>query len=65
MSAPHVTGIVARLLSRHNYLRADEIRALLEKTATPLAGATDWDPGLGHGKVNAAAAMKALKDKLA
>lgn len=65
MSAPHVSGVVARLLSRHNFLRADEIRALLVRTATPLKGRRRWDRGLGNGKVNAAAAMKALEDKLA
>ena len=65
MSAPHVTGIVARLLSRHNFLRADEIRALLINSAEPLARRRKWDRGLGHGKVNAAAAMKALEEKLA
>jgi hypothetical protein len=65
MSAPHVTGVVARLLSRHNYLKADEIRALLTKSATRPGGRRAWDRGLGYGKVNAAAAMKALEDKLA
>ena len=29
MSAPHVAGVVARLLSRQNYLTRDEIRDLL------------------------------------
>lgn len=65
MSAPHVTGLVARLLSRHNFLRADEIRTLLVNSATPPGRRRAWDRGLGHGKVNAAAAMKALEDKLA
>jgi hypothetical protein len=65
MSAPHVTGVVARLLTRHNYLRVDEIRTLLVNTATPPGRRQAWDRSLGYGKVNAAAAMKALENKLA
>lgn len=65
MSAPHVAGIVARLLGRHNYLLAEEIRSLLMESATAPGGQEDWDRNRGYGKVNAAAAMKLLEKKLA
>ena len=62
MSAPHVVGIVARLLSRHRYLYASEIRDLLVKSAT---NADAWDRDRGYGKVDAAKAAKLLEDRLA
>jgi hypothetical protein len=65
MSAPHVTGIVARLLSRQRYLTSTEIRDVLTKTAVPPAGAAKhWDPRWGYGKIDAAAATQALEEKL-
>jgi subtilisin family serine protease len=65
MSAPHVVGIVARLLSRHRYLYASEIRDLLVKSAAHPDGAGAWDRDRGYGKVDAAKAMKLLEDRLA
>jgi subtilisin family serine protease len=63
MSAPHVTGVVARLLSRHKYLHAEEIRDLLiDSTIRPAAA--DWDRDRGYGKVDAEAAMKLLEERL-
>jgi len=65
MSAPHVTGIVARLLSRQNYLFAHEIREILVESATRSDGTGTWDRDGGYGKVDAAKAMKLLEDRLA
>lgn len=64
MSAPHVTGVVARLLSRQNFLTADEICEILVNTATHPDGSRGWDRERGYGSVDAAAAMKILEDKL-
>lgn len=65
MAAPHVTGVVARLLSRQHYLTWREIRDILVKTAVlPADAASPWDPEWGYGKVDAAAAMQRLEDKL-
>jgi subtilisin family serine protease len=63
MAAPHVAGVVARLLSRHNSLRAEQIRELLIKSAIRAAG-PDWDRNRGYGKVDAEAAMKLLERSL-
>ena len=64
MSAPHVTGVVARLLSRHRYLTADEIRTILVDSANKPAGVVDWDPKWGYGTVDAARAMQLLDEML-
>jgi subtilisin family serine protease len=66
MSAPHVTGIVARLLSRQHFLTSSEIRDILTETADPRDGAkkSEWDPQWGYGAVNAEAAMRRLEQKL-
>jgi subtilisin family serine protease len=65
MSAPHVTGIVARMLSRQNYLFAHEIRKILVESATHSEGPGTWDRDRGYGKVDAAKAMQLLEDRLA
>ncbi|MCU1500283.1 MAG: in-like serine protease [Acidimicrobiales bacterium] len=66
MSAPHVAGVIARLLSRHHFLTAAEIWKILVETADIPSGATAprWDPAWGYGRVNAEAAMKCLEEKL-
>jgi subtilisin family serine protease len=65
MSAPHVAGVVARLLSRHHFLSAREIRDILVETAdSPQGAARQWDSAWGYGRVNAEAAMKRLEEKL-
>jgi subtilisin family serine protease len=63
MAAPHVTGVVARLLGRQHDLRAERIRELLVKSAVRPTG-SDWDRNRGHGKVDAEAAMKLLERSL-
>jgi subtilisin family serine protease len=66
MAAPHVTGVVARLLSRHEYLFATEIRDILMRSATPIAGIGKgkWDPKWGYGRLNALAAMQLLDEQI-
>jgi hypothetical protein len=64
MAAPHVAGVVARLLGRHNYLLAEEIRSLLTESARPPDGQKGWDRNWGYGKVDAAAAMALLEKRL-
>ncbi|MFZ0850688.1 MAG: S8 family peptidase [Hyphomicrobiaceae bacterium] len=59
MAAPHVSGIVARLLQRNHYLTADEIRKILVDSADPGTWERDW----GNGAVNIAKAMKLLEGK--
>jgi len=57
MAAPHVAGVVARMLSRNAYLTAEEICDILVNTATRPRGAARWSPKRGYGKVNAARAV--------
>jgi subtilisin family serine protease len=63
MSAPHVTGIVARLLSRQHYLFAHEIREILAESATHPGGPGAWDRDGGYGELDAAGAMRRLEDR--
>lgn len=60
MAAPHVAGVVARMLGRNPRLDAVQIRELLVKTATPPRGAK-WHPKWGYGMVNAARAIAAAQ----
>ena len=61
--APHVTGVVARMLSRNAYLSAKDIRELLIQTARrPRGEKPRWDPRRGHGTVDAAAAIRRVEE---
>jgi subtilisin family serine protease len=55
-SAPVVSGLVALLQNADASLTPAEIEQRLEATAVDL-GAAGWDPGFGHGRVDAAAAL--------
>ena len=61
MACPHVTGVVARMLGRNAHLKAEKIRELLVKSATPPPGGK-WHPKWGYGKVNAARAVALVED---
>ncbi|MGI0510689.1 dentilisin complex serine proteinase subunit PrtP [Treponema denticola] len=64
MATPFVTGTIAYLLSftgAHD-LTPYQIKALLEKTADKVDGATGFTDSLGHGRVNVYKAAKAIKD---
>ncbi|HZT05656.1 MAG TPA: S8 family peptidase [Chloroflexota bacterium] len=54
MAAPHVTGVIALLLSLHPEYSIPEVEAILRSTADPIG-----DSGLGAGRVNAARAVAA------
>ena len=64
MATPFVTGTIAYLLSFDNAhtITPYQMKALLEKTADKVDGATDFTDSLGHGRVNVYKAAKAIKD---
>jgi len=61
MATPHVAGTVALVLEANPKLTIDEVRQLLEDTATDL-GPTGRDPEFGAGMVNAYAAVLRAKE---
>jgi serine protease AprX len=54
MACPHLAGIVANILEANPVLSADEIKAIVEKTATPLATYDEFEVGAGLANVHAA-----------
>ena len=56
MAIPHVSGLAALVWSRHPGLTADEVRMALRNTAHQPGGA-GWNPFLGHGLIDAHAAV--------
>ena len=62
MATPHVAGIVALLLEANPLLSPDEVKQILEDTATNMPGYEAWEVGAGY--VNAYAAVdKAFNGK--
>jgi subtilisin family serine protease len=67
MASPAVAGVVALMFDegtkRNRKLSAQQVQDILIQTArrNPPGGAA-WDPRYGHGRVNAAAAVKAVID---
>jgi hypothetical protein len=64
-SAPMVAGVVALMLEADPSLTPDEARTILARTAykDSFTGPLDSpDPRFGHGKLDAAAAVRSLKD---
>lgn len=55
MATPHVAGIVALLLDANPSLTADQVKDILQKTATNMPGLEPWEVGAGY--VNAYAAV--------
>ncbi|WBL16920.1 S8 family serine peptidase [Sutcliffiella sp. NC1] len=55
MAAPHVAGIVALMLDANPNLSPDEVKAILQQTATNIPGKASWEVGAGY--VNAFAAV--------
>ncbi|WP_162056491.1 S8 family serine peptidase, partial [Pontibacter pamirensis] len=55
MATPHVAGIVALLLDANPALTADQVKDILQKTATNMPGMEPWEVGAGY--VNAYAAV--------
>ncbi len=64
MATPFVTGTIAYLLSFEgaHEITPYQMKALLEKTADKVAGATGFTDSLGHGRVNVYKAAKAIRD---
>lgn len=64
MAGPHVTGVVALMLSVNKNLSVDQIEKILNSTATPLKDedyTSSPNHGYGYGKVNAALAVELAK----
>lgn len=58
MATPHVAGIVALLLEAEPTLSPDEVKKVLQDTATNMPGYESWEVGTGY--VNAYAALDAV-----
>ncbi len=56
MASPMVAGLAALLLTKNPKLTNDEIRQIIEVSATDL-GDSGWDTKYGHGKINVDKAM--------
>jgi subtilisin family serine protease len=57
MAAPHLAGIIARLLEANPALTWREIKPLLKKTASNMPGYRPWEVGAGFANAEAAVAM--------
>jgi serine protease AprX len=55
MATPHVAGIVALMLEANPSLTPDQVRQIIQKTATNIPGRESWEVGAGY--VNAYAAV--------
>jgi len=62
-ASPHITGITALMLQRDPALTPENVRSILQSTATP-AGAGNPNNVYGRGRVNALAALQATPDPL-
>lgn len=60
MAAPHISGIVALMLEANPNLGWEEVKAILQDTATVMPGRDAWEAGAGY--VNAHAAVKAAAE---
>lgn len=56
MATPHVAGIAALMLEAKPSLTPDQIKQVLQNTASPMPGYESWEAGAGY--VNAYAALK-------
>jgi serine protease AprX len=54
MACPHLAGIAANILEANPALSADEVKAIIEQTATPLATYDLFEAGAGLANVHAA-----------
>ncbi|MFO0722702.1 MAG: S8 family serine peptidase [Myxococcota bacterium] len=68
MAAPHVAGVVGLMLSANPALKPIDVRQILAETAKPISGsdmnasgAPDARGGMGHGLIDAAAAVRAAQ----
>lgn len=61
MATPHVAGIVALLLEADPTLNPDEVKSILQSTATNMQSRESWEVGTGY--VNAFAAVQKTYDR--
>lgn len=54
MAAPHIAGVVANILQANPGLLPDEMRSVIERTATPMAAYDEFEVGAGMANVHAA-----------
>lgn len=56
MATPHVAGIIALMLDANPSLSPDEVKQIIQTTATPMPGYESWEAGAGY--VNAYEAVE-------
>ncbi|WP_295940025.1 S8 family serine peptidase [uncultured Xanthomonas sp.] len=61
MATPHVAGVVALVLEANPNLTPDQVKDLIERTATPMAGRASWEVGAGY--LNAYSALREASKK--
>lgn len=54
MAAPHMAGIIANILDANPYLLPDDVKSIIERTATPFAAYDEFEVGAGMANVHAA-----------
>ena len=54
MAAPHIAGVVANILQANPGLLPDDVRSVMERTATPMAAYDEFEVGAGMANVHAA-----------
>ena len=64
MACPHLAGIAATLLEANPRLTPDEVRAIIERTATPMASYDTFEVGTGMANVHAAVDLALNPQKL-
>ncbi|MEA3589129.1 S8 family serine peptidase [Pseudidiomarina sp. 1APP75-27a] len=57
MAAPHVSGVVALILEANPNLQWQQVKSIIQDTATVMPGRDSWEAGAGY--INAHAAVKA------
>lgn len=57
MAAPHVSGVVALMLEANPDLQWQDVKRIIQQTATPMTGRDTWEVGAGY--INAHAAVNA------
>jgi serine protease AprX len=55
MATPHVAGVIALMLEANPHLTPAQVKDIIERTATNMAGRLPWEAGMGH--LNAYAAV--------
>lgn len=54
MAAPHMVGVIANILDANPYLLPDDVKSIIERTATPFAAYDEFEVGAGMANVHAA-----------